>query len=47
VGGRGREGVAREIERGVLERDIYRETLKGESGGLRERGGEREGREER
>ena len=34
-------------ERGVLERDIYRETLKWESGGLRERGGERDGREER
>ena len=28
-------------ERGV-KRDIYRETLKGESGGLRGRGGERE-----
>ena len=25
-------------ERGVLEREIYRETVKGESGGLRERG---------
>jgi hypothetical protein len=34
-------------ERGALERDIYRETTKGESGGLRERGGERERREER
>jgi hypothetical protein len=31
-------------ERGALERDIYRERVKGESGGLREREGE-EGRE--
>jgi hypothetical protein len=34
-------------ERGALKRDIYRERVKGESGGLRERGGERERREER
>jgi hypothetical protein len=30
--------VGRERERGSLERDIYRETVKGESGGVRERG---------
>jgi hypothetical protein len=30
--------VGRERERGALERDIYRETVKGESGGVRERG---------
>jgi hypothetical protein len=34
----GGEGVGRERERGALERDIYRETVKGESGWLRERG---------
>ena len=30
--------MGRERERGALERDIYRETVKGESGGVRKRG---------
>jgi hypothetical protein len=35
---RGRGSGEGERERGALERYIYRETVKGESGGVRERG---------